>query len=162
MTRMLAVIVAVSVVAAAAPDFSGRWRLVGQETSAFRGQSAVGNYEGLITVRQSADRLSVATDEAIPGGQFEYALTGMPLTSQVPNGESTVTVSRWEGSTLVTKGRRVFAGPDGPRVYGFVENRRLSDGRRRMTVETVIDMFPRDLKRTSTYERVTPLPVRIR
>lgn len=158
MTRALAAIVAVSVVGATAPDFSGRWRLVGQETSAYSGQSAVGNYEGLISVRQSADRLSVATDEPIPGGRFEYALTGTPFTSQGPNGESTVTVSRWEGPTLVTKGRRVFTSPDGPRVYAFVEHRRLSDDGRRMTVETVIDMFPRDLKRISTYERVTPPP----
>jgi hypothetical protein len=65
-----------------------------------------------------------------------------------------VTTSRWQGSALVSTGKRLFSSPGGAEVHGFEERRSLSADGTRMTVETRIDLFLEDLRRTSVYVRI--------
>lgn len=134
-------------------DFTGRWRLAEQTTSAFRHRSAIGNHEEPVVIEQRGSRLIVAVQSSDPAAVFEYDLSGAELVRVGPAGERLSTVSRWEHSTLVTKGRRAFTTPEGPRVFDFEESRRLSPNRQQMVVNTRIKMSWQDLRRTSTYER---------
>src|SRR5687768_12444512 len=135
-------------------DFSGRWKLVEQETKARGGRGAIGNHEEPVTIAQSADRLSIKVESADPAGRFEYDTTGSALQSTAPGGKRMVTTSRWDGSELVTKGKRLFTSSEGAAVHGFEERRSLSADGTRMTVETRIDLFLEDLYRTSVYARM--------
>jgi len=136
------------------PDFTGHWKLVTQETEAFHGRGAIGNHDEPVVITQTATRLSVAVQSPDPAGRFEYDLTGARLTSEARQGGSLWTVSHWEGTSLLSEGRRLFTTPKGSQPYDFAETRRLSADGTRMMVQTRIKMFPRDLVRTSEYKRI--------
>jgi len=136
------------------PNFAGTWRLVAQETSAFHGRGAIGNYEEPVCIDQTPPRLTIAVQSADPAGRFEYDLSGDTVRSTGPNGEELTATSQWKGTDLVTTGRRLFTSPTGAEAYDFKETRHLSAGDKKMIVELRIKMFPRDLVRTSVYQRV--------
>lgn len=138
----------------ASPDFSGHWKLVAQETEAFHGRAAIGNHEEPIVIAQTTTRLSVAVQSDNPAGRFEYDLTGARVTDSALGGEGLWTVSHWDGTTMVSEGRRLFTTPKGPQPYDFTEMRRLSAEGKRMIVQTRIKMFPKDLVRSSEYVRI--------
>ena len=137
---------------ASTPSFAGSWRLVGQETSAFHGRASIGNAEAPVVIEQTATRLSVTSRSTDAAASFVYAIAPGDADEASPKGELWA-VSRWEGATLVTRGRRLFSTPSGPEAFAFTERRRLSADGARMTVETRIEMFPRDLVRSSVYAR---------
>jgi len=136
------------------PDFAGIWRLVSQETSAFHGRGAIGNHEEPVRIEQTATRLTIAVQSDDPAGRFEYDLSGSTLESTGPNGEELTATSQWKGTDLVTTGRRLFTSSAGAEAYDFKETRHLAAGGKKMTVELRIKMLPRDLVRTSVYQRV--------
>jgi len=140
---------------AAVPDFSGRWRLVEQTTAAFQGRSAIGNHEEPVVITVEGSRLTVTVQTRDRAPVYEYDLSGAELVQSGPSGEALAAVSRWDGLSLVTKGRRVFMTSEGPTVFSFQETRRLSKDGQRMTVETRISMSGRDLHRTSVYLRAS-------
>lgn len=131
-------------------DFTGRWSLVEQETSAWRGRSATGAHEEAVVVTQTPERLTVRYDPGDGTWDFEYALAPTAGSSRV--GEVWA-VATWEGAVLFTRGRRRFRTPKGGESYDFEERRSLSADGARMTVVTRIEMFPKDLIRTAVYER---------
>jgi hypothetical protein len=133
------------------PDFSGRWKLIEQETSAWRGRSGIGGHEEDLVIIQSAASLSVHYE---PGdGRWDFAYRLMD-SGPKPSGDVEWTSSRWEGRSLVTAGRRSFRAGDGSEAYDFEETRTVSADGGRMTVVTRIEMFPKDLVRTTVYERL--------
>jgi hypothetical protein len=140
-------------VAAAHPDFTGTWKLATQETSAFRGQGTIGNFEEPVRIVQTASDLAIEYESSDPTGRFHYDLTADPEKRADSNGEETWSSSRWDGTTLVTHGRRLFTTPKGPKAFDFSEERKLKDGGSIMHVKTRIEMWPSDLVRTSEYRR---------
>lgn len=152
MSKVLVAVFLLGSQAAAPVDFSGRWALAEQETSAFRGRGHVGNHEEPLTVVQTPYRLTVKLESTPPPLPIEYDLTGAALIVTGTAGESAESRSHWEQGTLVTRGWRVFTTRDGPRVFAFSERRQLA-GPQRMIVELTISMFPRNLRRRSVYER---------
>jgi hypothetical protein len=133
------------------PDLAGHWRLVEQETSAPRGRSSVGAHEEDLVIRQSDDQLSIHYEPGDGTWDVRYALDQR---EGAPRNTGTWTMSRWDGSALVTRGRRRFKTHDGAEVFDFEERRTLSPDGSRLTLVTRIDMFPKDLVRTSAYARV--------
>lgn len=122
MNRLLVSLIFAASLLPAVPDFSGQWRLVEQDTSAFRHRGSIGQVEGPVMITQSEGRLSVSVGTADPSGTFSYDLTGAVLAAQGPKGEEIETRSRWDGATLATKGRRVFTTPEG--VFRSLVSRR--------------------------------------
>jgi hypothetical protein len=117
-------------------DFSGRW--------AFRpAKSAnVGMMAGLelrVAVEQSAAVLAVHEDSTYQGQQsvrdVRYDLGGRPVANRSPMGDPSETVSRWDGSRLVTTwtSQGAVAGTQVVRT----ETRSLSADGRTMTLESV-------------------------
>lgn len=148
--------VIVDAVTSAQADFSGRWKLSEQETSAPGGKGSLGNHEEPVTIVQSTDRLALKVESADSAGRFEYDVTGRTLQTAGPGGEKIMVTSIWEGRTLVTKGRRLFTSPGGAALHSFEERRSLSADGQRMTVETRIDLFLEDVHRKSVYLRLPP------
>jgi hypothetical protein len=131
-SKALAFVIACSISATAQeagrPDFSGTWQLASQHTSAFRHRSGIGNHEEPVVIEQRDGRLIVAVQSSDPSTNYEYDLTGGEVVRSAPGGgEQLSTVTRWQGQTLVTRGRRFFTTPDGPRVCEVEEWRRLID-----------------------------------
>src|SRR5688572_9222504 len=146
--------VVVDATTTAQADFSGRWKLSEQETTAPGGKGRLGNHEEPVTIVQSADRLALRVESADAAGRFEYDVTGRTLQAAGPSGEKVRMTSTWEGRTLVTKGRRLFTSQGGAAMHSFEERRSLSADGQRMTVETRIDLFLEDVHRKSVYERL--------
>ena len=144
----------VDAVTSAQADFSGRWKLFEQETTAPGGKGLLGNHEEPVSIVQSADRLALKVESADTAGRFEYDVTGRTLQTTGPAGEKVKVTSTWEGRTLVTKGRRLFTSPAGAALHSFEERRFLSPDGQRMTVETRIDLFLEDVHRKSVYVRL--------
>jgi hypothetical protein len=136
------------------PGFSGRWKLVSQETSAFRGKGHIGNREEPVTIVAAPPLLTIAYDSGDPADKFAYDLTGAAVTWSEVAGETFSWKSTREGRTLKSSGRRVFRTKDGPKAFKFEETRSLNADGREMTVVLRLDMFPRDLVRTSVYGRI--------
>ena len=145
--------VIVDAVTSAQADFSGRWKLSTQETTAPGGKRLLGNHEEPVTIVQSDDRLAVNVESADTAGRYEYDVKGRTLQVAGPGGEKIRMTSRWEGRTLVTKGRRLFTSPGGAALHSFEERRSLSADGQRMTVETRIHLLLEDVHRTSVYVR---------
>lgn len=140
--------------APAAPvDFSGRWTLTGQETRARGGKGRLGNHEEPVTITHAGNLLSIQVESADPAGRYQYDTSGQRLERTAPGGKTIATTSQWDGSALVTTGKRLFTSPGGADVYVFEERRELSADGTRMTVETRIDLWFDDLYRTSVYTR---------
>jgi hypothetical protein len=111
--------VVVDAVTTAQADFSGRWKLSEQETTAPGGKGQLGNHEEPVTIVQSADRLALKVESADTAGRFEYDVTGRTLQAAGPAGEKVKVTSTWEGRTLVTKGRRLFTSQGGAALHSF-------------------------------------------
>jgi hypothetical protein len=141
-------------VAAAHPDFTGTWQLATQEIESFRGQGTIGNFEEPVRIVQTASALAIYYESSDPTGRFRYDLTAAPGKRAEGDGAETWSTSRWDGSTLLTQGRRLFTTPKGPKAFDFSEERKLKDGGSIMHVKTRIEMWPSDLVRTSEYRRV--------
>ncbi|GMV07281.1 MAG: hypothetical protein AMXMBFR53_35560 [Gemmatimonadota bacterium] len=133
-----------------ATDFSGRWKLVEQETSAWMGRSSTGAHEEDLAITQSENRLAVAFADTDGAWDFAYSIAPPPAGDR---GDAW-SAGHWENGALVTVGRRTFRSSKGPVTCDFEERRSLSSDGARMTVVLRLKMFPKDLVRTSAYERV--------
>ncbi len=92
------------------------------------------------TIEQSGTALDVTNHTSFQGRDDEsrthYDLTGTPATNETPMGGPAQTVSKWQGSKLVTIWTSESAVAGGPKVVR-TETRSLSPDGRTMTVESV-------------------------
>lgn len=92
------------------------------------------------TIEQSSSALEVTNHTSFQGRDDEskthYDLTGKPATNGTPMGGPAQTVSKWQGSKLVTTWTSESAVAGGPKVVR-TETRSLSPDGRTMTVESV-------------------------
>lgn len=143
-----------SSIAGSRPDFSGTWKLVAQETKAWRGRGSIGNHEEPVSITQIEASISIKVQSPDPNGLFVYDLNSAGPKRPDPMTEKPWSTSHWEHGTLVTTGRRAFTTPQGSQLFAFTEKRKLSPDGVRMIVEMRIEMQPTDLVRNSQYERV--------
>lgn len=136
------------------PDFSGTWKLVDQETKAWRGRGTIGNYEEPVRITQSDTRLLIEVQTSDPNGIVEYVMAAPAGPRPEPTENQSWSVSEWDGSTLITTGRRAFTTKQGSQMFPFKETRKFSPDGRRMLVEIRIVMQPSDLVRKSQFERI--------
>jgi hypothetical protein len=155
-STVLAVTAFVASAQTPAADLSGRWKLAEQETSAWRGRSSTGAHNEDQIITQSREELAVHYEPGDGTWDFAYAL--VPAGSRVGT-DDRWTSAHWEGRTLKITGKRDFKTSEGRKSCEFEETRTLSDDGTRMTVVTRIKMFPKDLVRTSVFERVDTAPV---
>jgi hypothetical protein len=127
---------AVAGASAAPADFSGRW-MFSPAKSANIGMMA--GLEIHAAVEQSPAALTVHEDSTFQGQKsardLRYDLGGKPVPNRSPMGDPSETVSRWEGSRLVTTwtSQGAVAGTKVVRT----ETRSLSADGRTMTLESV-------------------------
>ncbi len=92
-----------------------------------------------LTVQQSDSSLDIATRSTYQGkdedSKLHYDLTGKLATNELPMGGPSETVSKWEGSKLVTTWTSESAVAGGPKVVR-TETRSLSLDGKTMTVES--------------------------
>jgi hypothetical protein len=117
-------------------DFSGPWQF-NPEKSKNIGMMA--QMKMALTVQQSDSSLDIATRSTYQGkdedSKLHYDLTGKPATNELPMGGPSETVSKWEGSKLVTTWTSESAVAGGPKVVR-TETRSLSLDGKTMTVES--------------------------
>jgi hypothetical protein len=118
-------------------DFSGAWQF-NPEKSKNIGMMA--QMKMALTVQQSDSSLDIGTRATYQGkdedSKLHYDLTGKPAANELPMGGPSETVSKWEGSKLVTTWTGESAVAGGPKVVR-TETRSLSPDGKTMTVESV-------------------------
>jgi hypothetical protein len=128
--------VALSTFAADRPDFSGTWEFKPENS---KNIGMMSQMKMSITVQQSDRVLDVTTHSNFQGKDEESKthldLTGAPVTNESPMGGPNETVTKWDGTKLVTTwtGQSAMAGGTVVRT----EIRSLSDNGKVMTVESV-------------------------
>lgn len=111
------------VVAQAAPDFSGTWRLSQAKSS----RAIVGNtpdiqFPSQLVVKQTAgDVAVVATSVRQQPMSATYKLDGSTVNVQAPEGITETGAATVSGNTLVITSRRSFSSPAGDIVVDFKE-----------------------------------------
>ena len=99
---VFAMVIAVSVSAHAAPDFSGTWVLdvnksdLGMNNPAAKAQMK----KVVLIIKQTATKLSI---ERSTGDVAVYNLDGSESVNSLPNGGQSKTTMKWAGDTLVAK-----------------------------------------------------------
>ena len=118
-------------------DFSGSWQF-NVEKSKNIGMMAQMNM--MQTVQQSSSSLDITTQTKFQGREEESKthldLTGKPATNESPMGGPSETVTKWDGSRLVSVWTSESAVAGGPKVLR-TETRSLSADGKTMTVESV-------------------------
>ena len=118
-------------------DFSGSWQF-NVEKSKNIGMMAQMNM--MQTVQQSSSSLDITTQTKFQGREEESKthldLTGKPATNESPMGGPSETVTKWDGSRLVSVWTSESAVAGGPKVVR-TETRSLSADGKTMTVESV-------------------------
>jgi hypothetical protein len=118
-------------------DFSGSWQF-NVEKSKNIGMMA--QMKMIQTVEQSNSSLDITTHTKFQGRDEESKthldLTGKPATNESPMGGPSETVTKWDGSKLVSVWTSESAVAGGPKVVR-TETRSLSADGKTMTVESV-------------------------
>lgn len=118
-------------------NFSGSWQF---NTEKSKNIGMMAQMKMALTVQQSDSSLDIATRATYQGkdedSKLHYDLTGKPATNELPMGGPSETVSKWEGSKLVTTWTGESAVAGGPKVVR-TETRSLSPDGKTMTVESV-------------------------
>lgn len=117
-------------------NFSGSWQFNPEKS---KNVGMMAQMKMALTIQQSDSSLEITTRTTYQGrdedSKIHYDLTGKPAANELPMGGPSETVSKWEGSKLVTTwtGESAIAG--GPKVVR-TETRSLSPDGKTMTVES--------------------------
>ena len=118
-------------------DFSGSWQFNPEKSKNVGMMSQMKMNQ---TVEQSDSSLDTTTHTTYQGrdedSKTHYDLTGKAATNESPMGGPGETISRWDGSKLVTTWTSESAVAGGPKVVR-TETRSLSPDGKTMTVESV-------------------------
>ena len=128
---------AIAAFAAQPSDFSGSWEFSPDKS---KNVGMMSQMKMIQTIEQSATALDVTTHSTFQGrdedSRTHYDLTGKPATNESPMGGPAETVTKWQGTKLVTNWTSESAVAGGPKVVR-TETRSLSSDGRTMTVESV-------------------------
>lgn len=134
---MLLCFAAIVALGAEQANFAGNWEF-NPEKSKHVGM--MGQMKMIQTIEQSDNSLDVTSHTSFQGRDDEskthYDLTGKPVTNETPMGGPAETVSRWQGSNIVTTWTSESAVAGGPKVVS-TETRSLSPDGRTMIIESV-------------------------
>ena len=117
-------------------NFSGSWQFNPEKS---KNVGMMAQMKMALTVQQSDSSLDITTRTTFQGrdedSKIHYDLAGKPVANELPMGGPSETVSKWDGSKLVTTwtGESAIAG--GPKVVR-TETRSLSPDGKTMTVES--------------------------
>jgi len=128
---------ATAVLAQKPSNFSGTWQFVAAKSSNVGMMGQMKITETIVQTDSSLDTTSHAfymgkDDES----RTHFDLTGKPVTNESPMAGPSETVSKWDGSKLVTTWTGESAVPGGPKVVRK-ETWSLSQDGKTMTVESV-------------------------
>lgn len=120
-----------------ATNFSGSWQFNPEKS---KNVGMMGQMKMALTVQQSDSSLDITARTTFQGrdedSTVHYDLTGKPVENELPMGGPSETVSKWDGSKLVTTWTGESAVAGGPKVVR-TETRSLSADGKTMTVESV-------------------------
>jgi hypothetical protein len=135
-SAVLVCLTAVLALAAAAPDFSGTYVY---DASKSKGMGGMGGMQATLTVKQSADVMTLTTVSSFNGQEQKhetrYDLKSKPVPNESAMGDKAETVSKWDGAKLLTTWTSEGAIAGSKVVRN--ETRYLSADGKTMTVETV-------------------------
>ncbi|HZU42828.1 MAG TPA: hypothetical protein VE994_09160 [Terriglobales bacterium] len=118
-------------------NFSGSWQFNPEKS---KNVGMMGQMKMVLTITQTDSSLDITTRSTYQGrdddSKLHYDLTGKPVTNELPMGDPSETVSKWEGARLVTTWTSESAVAGGPKVVR-TETRSLSPDGKTMTVELV-------------------------
>ena len=107
-----------------------------------------------VVITQTADALVMEQKGGDQSRMATYQLDGSESTNTTPRGDA-ITVSRWDGSALVTEGSQSFETPRGAFTMEMRERRRLSADNQTMTVESTRTTPRGEVATTLVYRRST-------
>lgn len=117
-------------------NFSGSWQFSPEKS---KNVGMMAQMKMALTIQQSDPSLDITTRTTFQGrdedNKIHYDLTGKPATNELPMGGPSETVSKWDGSKLVTTWTGESAVAGGPKVVR-TETRSLSPDGKTMTVES--------------------------
>ena len=153
LTLMTAVILPFPARAQTKTDFSGTWTLdTAKSDPPPQGRGGGGGGGGPVTIKQTANELSI-TSEGRGGPQtMVYKLDGSESTNQMTGrgGAQTVkSTAKWDGSNLVIETTREFQGTP----ITTKEVRRLDNGGKEMQVESTTQTPNGEVKRKTVYTK---------
>ena len=130
-------VTAVLAIAAERPNFSGSWQFNPEKS---KNVGMMSQMKMVQAIEQSEAALVVTTHATLQGkdddSRTQYDLRGKPATNESPMGGPAETVTKWQGSKLVTTWTSESAVAGGPKVVR-TETRSLSPDGKTMTVESV-------------------------
>jgi hypothetical protein len=117
-------------------NFSGSWQFNPEKS---KNVGMMSQMKMTQIIEQSDSSLDITTHTTYQGrdedSKTHYDLTGKPATNESPMGGPSETISKWDGSKLVTTWTSESAIAGGPKVVRK-ETRSLSPGGKTMTVES--------------------------
>jgi len=123
-------------------NFAGTWEF---NPAKSKNVGMMAQMKMIQTIEQSDTSLDVTSHTSFQGREDDnkthYDLTGKPATNETPMGGPAQTVSKWQGSDLVTTWTTESAVAGGPQVVR-TETRSLSPDGKTMTVESVRGSAP--------------------
>jgi hypothetical protein len=126
----------VAAVAANRPDFSGSWKLNSEKS---KNLGMMSQMEMTVAVQQSSSALDITTHTRFQGqdgdSKIHFDLTGRSVTNELPMSGPSETVTKWDGTKLVTTWTSESAVAGGPKVVR-TETRTLSLDGKTMTIES--------------------------
>ena len=156
---LLALIAAValplSVRAQGKADFSGTWTLDTAKSDPppqGRGGGGGGGGGGTLTIKQTANELSVSSEGRGGPQTMVYKLDGSESTNQVMGRggvQSVKSTAKWDGSSLVIETTREFQGTP----ITTREVRRLDNGGKEMVIESTTQTPNGEIKRKTVYTK---------
>lgn len=130
-------VAAIATFAAQPSDFSGSWQFSPEKSN---NVGMMSQMKMIQTIEQSSTALDVTTHTTFQGrdedSKTHYDLTGKPATNESPMGGPAETITKWQGTKLVTNWTSESAVAGGPKVVR-TETRSLSSDGKTMTVESV-------------------------
>lgn len=118
-------------------NFSGSWQFNPEKS---KNVGMMAQMKMALTIQQTDSSLDITTLATYQGrdedSKIHYDLTGKSVANELPMGGPSETVSKWDGSKLVTTWTGESAVAGGPKVVR-TETRSLSADGKTMTVESV-------------------------
>jgi hypothetical protein len=126
----------VAALAANRPNFSGSWELNAEKS---KNLGMMSQMEMTVAVQQSSSALDITTHTRFQGqdgdNKTHFDLTGKSVTNELPMSGPSETVTKWDGTKLVTTWTSESAVAGGPKVVR-TETRTLSLDGKTMTIES--------------------------
>ena len=118
-------------------NFAGSWQFNPEKS---KNVGMMSQMKMIQTIEQSGTALDVTSHTTFQGkdddSKTHYDLTGKPATNESPMGGPAETVTKWEGSKVVTIWTSESAVAGGPKIVRS-ETRSLSSDGKTMTIESV-------------------------